>query len=522
MAFMFVGIHASLALAQPVSNYPFVMAFTGPEELVLQSDRWGLFMPDDGHVVFRRTDEGVHLWMTGGEGNTWLLTGPDFEHLAPFALTPSGNAIPVLRPSSADHLGPEFDAGYVGAYGGVFPTANGTDLLMVYHAERYPDGLDKLPSTLIQCVRWSIGLARSGDGGVTWTRKGQIIEGEEPFVSCTTGGKPFQGAGEPTVTYSPDGQYLYLYWIEALQTAEPGEVNGGFGSRVARAPIASDGVPGAWQKYYHGSFSQPGLGGFGTPVIFGRDDNTISFNTYLNRYVAVGQSHIAPTHGFVYNSSADGITWDSPRLLSGVSLMEDIAGLNIGDSWYAYPTFLSLDRPNQTTTGQTGYLYYAHGTKLANRPFHRDMVRRPVALLPDPGTGPLPLILSASVNQSAFSVGQALSVTAAVANPGRAQEADFYAGLLRPDGTIEFLTTSGSVFGSVNALNSFRPLATAVSLTTPFTVTVPNFYAHQWTGSETRGAWRFFLGVIKAGALAGGTIPEDAILGLATAPFSFP
>jgi hypothetical protein len=38
--------------------------------------------------------------------------------------------------------------------------------------------------------------------------------------------------------------------------------NTGFVLQAARAPVASDGSPGTWMKYYHGSWSEPGIGDY--------------------------------------------------------------------------------------------------------------------------------------------------------------------------------------------------------------------------------------------------------------------
>ena len=132
------------------------------------------------------------------------------------------------------------------------------------------------------------------------------------------------------------------------------------------------------------------------------------------------------------------------------------------------------------------------------------------------------LSLSASVNQQTFTVGQSLSAGGAVIDLGLPVAADFYVGILRPDGSIQFFTNAGIVLGNLADVTSFRPLAVAVPLATPFSVNAPNFYTHQWTAGDLHSSYVFFVAAVTTGALAGGTVPSDQILGLATASFSFP
>ena len=129
--------------------------------------------------------------------------------------------------------------------------------------------------------------------------------------------------------------------------------------------------------------------------------------------------------------------------------------------------------------------------------------------------------LRASVNQPTFTVGQTVTATFGIDNPGLPGAADLYVAVLLPDGSMAFFTASGAVaLGHVFDPTSFRPLVTGVSLTSPFAALVPSFFAYQITGTEPRGGYSLVFLVVQAGALANGSATGDEILGLALAPLS--
>jgi len=126
------------------------------------------------------------------------------------------------------------------------------------------------------------------------------------------------------------------------------------------------------------------------------------------------------------------------------------------------------------------------------------------------------LSASVSASQATFAVGQTLTAGGSVTNPGLpATAADFYVGILRPDNSIQFFTSTGIVMGNVADLRSFRPIATNVPLTMPFSVVESTFFTHQWTADDLRGPYVFFVAAVKTGTL-------DQILRLATTSYSFP
>jgi glucose/arabinose dehydrogenase len=140
----------------------------------------------------------------------------------------------------------------------------------------------------------------------------------------------------------------------------------------------------------------------------------------------------------------------------------------------------------------------------------------------DPACPPVGLL--ASVNEPQFSVGRRLVVTVGFTNQGFPAVADFYVGIVQPDGVVAFFTSTAETiaFGDVADPASYAPIATQVPLDMASSTTVPGFFSHEWTGAEQRGAYTLFILVLQAGALQDGTVTSGEILGLATTLFSFP
>ncbi len=140
------------------------------------------------------------------------------------------------------------------------------------------------------------------------------------------------------------------------------------------------------------------------------------------------------------------------------------------------------------------------------------------------GTAVPALGLSVDVNQAIFTVGQTVTGSVALTNPGLPGAADIYLGLLMPDGRslVFFTPTGGVAFGTVASFASFRPVAAGVPLAAAFSASEPGFFSYTWTGGEPRGPYMFFIFAVRAGALADGALGASEVLGLATTTFTFP
>lgn len=349
------GCGGSVSPPAPVATVRSISSFAvslDEQDVIPPGSPFGVDNPDE-HLSFRRQADGsFRLWVAGGgSAGTYGLASPDLVSFTSLA-TSGGAPIGVLLPSGPRTTA--FDADYAGA-GSVFPAANGTDLLMIYHGENHLfNGVLSSGNPFYA----AIGLARSSDGGVTWTREGEIIAAHDPQLPTQASG----GAGALTPSAIESGGYIYVLFREI----DPQSKATGFA--IARAPIASDGMPGNWQKYSGGTFSTAGLGGTFTPLNIVLDPAVpgdmrqpqVSFNTYLNQFLM-----ICIGNGGVYaQTSPDLINWTPGVVILKAPVPDSTVSFSTKPpspfNWY--PTIVSTDQPSDQTSDQTGFLYYAKGT----------------------------------------------------------------------------------------------------------------------------------------------------------------
>ncbi|ANE45808.1 hypothetical protein SY83_05285 [Paenibacillus swuensis] len=164
-----------------------------------------------------------------------------------------------------------------------------------------------------------------------------------------------------------DGDYYYMFYHQSFDNWS--------GLYAARAPV-NDYGPGKWQKWYNGSWSQPGIGGLQSPIL-GNESNTlyaapsISWNTYLNKYiiifnnvstwVASGHSDLSGCkYDIAYTSDLSTMNWSVPETFYSYG----------SEGWRPYKGLMGIGadsngKDTQWITGQTARLFVAgYGTSV--------------------------------------------------------------------------------------------------------------------------------------------------------------
>jgi len=319
--------------------------------------------------------------ITGGNAGAVVLETRDFvnfDFAADRGYAPQVMAAPILFESCDPALASEFDLNYA-APGSVVqdPTRPPGNWLMFYEAENHcPDGTDWQRQFYA-----TVGYARSFDFGRSWPapinaefggkNRHPVLKLSTPEPTSFETSPIYMGNAIPAAFVDREEHgafYVYVTYV-APQAGGDGLL------RIARARLGGDdrsddfdrggaGDEGhhrmQFEKWYNGSFSQPGIGGLDTGPLPARgcpgveDDPSISYIDAVGRYLltyvcadvtpeADGQLHA----GWYYSTatSLEKEDWTQPRLIVNSSeiLVQqcnpvDHSGQGF-DGWY--PSFMS-------------------------------------------------------------------------------------------------------------------------------------------------------------------------------------
>ena len=130
--------------------------------------------------------------------------------------------------------------------------------------------------------------------------------------------------------------------------------------------------------------------------------------------------------------------------------------------------------------------------------------------------------LGVGANQVIYYPGDQLQLSISAVNAGVGGAADFYAGLILPDGvTVATIGADGTPrLGSLSHPAAFAQVASGVSLSGPFSVAVDPLLRYVWAGNEPIGTYTVFLVATRPGGFADDRIDGGDILAFETGTLS--
>lgn len=257
------------------------------------------------------------------------------------------------------------------------------------HAGQCPQG------EYAPCWYNTITLAVSRDGGASYEHAAEPpahrVAGL-PYV-YEGGSGPYGLFNPSNIIQGPDDYYYAFARLDKYKTEEQGVC-------LMRSDDLSD--PASWRFWngssFSGQFIDPYRDAIGDPRAFdcppldwediGASLNaSITYNTYLNRYVLVGLSaDWLDNHevwGVFYSFSEDLIHWTRRKLLVELPLPWTVE--NYDDVMYLYPALLDPESESRNfdTTGKTAYMYITR-LNFGQGSLDRDLLRFPVEFFPSP------------------------------------------------------------------------------------------------------------------------------------------
>jgi hypothetical protein len=308
----------------------------------------------------------------------------NFSFPAPLGYTPQV----MTPPTPIDQCNPayvtEFDGNYA-APGSVVqdPTLPPGSFIMIYEAENHcPGGVLNMPYYA------AVGFARSSDSGKTWPApingvlggpaRHPVLQSSDPQPSI-----PHSSEGDAIPSAFVDLDADQNYYLYVTYGYPPASGNGDGLVRVARARLGTD--PLVFEKWYNGSFSQPGIGGSDTGVTpsagcanGSQVHSEINYNDdlglYLLIFVCTNGTASSRVSAWYYSTatSLDLQNWTTPHMIQNSQFPNTFpcSGLTSGeqfDGWY--PSTVSPGAA-AAHTRLTGYFFFQNGCDVGPRQFN--------------------------------------------------------------------------------------------------------------------------------------------------------
>jgi hypothetical protein len=327
-----------------------------------------LRLPDE-HVSFIKYADGFRVWSSAGNGYTFVYKSTDLTNFSP------ATANPVFGPPRPGLS--SFDENYAGAGQVLRDPANPKKLYMLYEADSYCYG--NAPRVCMGSFYYwaSVGTAQADDPAETgnprdWSgfKNDQNPAGRTAAL-VSPDGKPsaapprgYYGDGIPSGFVDPrDPTHAYLY---AFYEYHPYPQTNANQSRIeaARGAFADlrNGAP-SFKKFNNGFVAR--FDQAGQPVVpvdasgncASQQRPSVSYNTVLRRYLMIlvcnPPKNGIPQWYYTTTTSIAAQAWATPLPLTAFTS---------GHAWY--PSFVSPDQPDGSTTDATGLIFFQWGPYL--------------------------------------------------------------------------------------------------------------------------------------------------------------
>lgn len=344
----------------------------GPEETVFNHTTDScepLDVPDiPAHAV--RLADGSLMLADGDAPRYYAMFGADFSTLHRQCATPALVSDDFTNPDSYDNY--EWIQS-------VYRDGNVIHALIhnEYHDPIAPDCKPGDSSPANPCWYNSITYAVSTDGGQTFTHAappGHLVAPPSELWDPQGPPPPYGYFNPSNIVHAQDGFYYAVFVAIAK--------NGPQGTCVIRTQTLSD--PTSWRAWDGSAFNLQMIDPYTGPpsplctsvLSPALGQPTLTYNTYLAKYMIVGGSQGGNICGAAYSLSSDLIHWSAPQLLRTAAQCQ--SGVNVVDVYFSL-----IDHSDSSVNFETAdsalYLYYTRfNTGLGT--LDRDLVRVPMSI----------------------------------------------------------------------------------------------------------------------------------------------